>query len=211
MLQSTNINISTCVNELEIFALAESLGLPKPRVWEISYDSLDTLLHELGHWAVTPKWAISWWEAMLSTHHRKSIAPPIPYLFHPGQVLPDDLAVVQWTAEVRQAMGWDWRQLPSILLCDRASISLPEAGMNDAVANLRRFGINPLENRFVPVDDGFALPHPLGTSKLEIVDNWQAIAEFYPDRCASDFKVLSPELDSVLDRQLALGQVLQSV
>lgn len=210
MPQLTNSNQTIDYNESAIYALAESLGFPLPQIWEASYDSLDTLLHELGHWAVTPRWAIDWWKVMRPTHHRKSIAPPIPYLFHPGQVLPDDLAVVQWTAEVRLSMGWDWPQLPSILLCDRASISLPEAGMNGAVASLRRFGIDPLQNQFTPIDDGFALPNPLGTLKQEIVENWQAIAEFYPDRCASDFKVLSPELDSALDRQLALGRILQA-
>jgi hypothetical protein len=194
-----------------IFDLADSLSLPRPEVWEVTYSSTETLLHELGHWAVTPRWAIDWWKAMKPTHYRKSIAPPIPYLFHPGQVLPDDLSVVAWTAEVQECMGWNLEAVPTILMGDRPAINLPEAGLSGSVANLRRFGINPLAGQFTPVDDGFTLPHPTGTSKTQIVENWQAIAAFYPDRCASDFRVLSPQLDSLLDRQLALAQILQAV
>ncbi|MGL5058596.1 MAG: hypothetical protein ACRC62_01345 [Microcoleus sp.] len=192
----------------KINALADELMLPHPKIWEVQYESDATLLHELGHWAVTPGWAIEWWEALSPWHHRKSIAPPIPYLFHPGQVLPDDLAVVTWTSEVCEAMGWEFDSVPTILLGDRPSIRLPEAGLERSVADLRRFGIDPKMGQFTPINDGFRLPHPVGVRKPEIVENWQAIAEFYSDRCASDFKKLSPELESLLDRQLALGNLV---
>jgi hypothetical protein len=193
-----------------IYDLADRLNLPHPEIWEPKYASEATLLHELGHWAVMPPWAIDWWEAMAKVHHRKSIAPPIPYLFHPGQVLPNDLAVVAWTSEVCEAMGWEFEDVPTILLGDRGSSIFPESDLSAATADLRRFGIDPLKGQFTPIDDGFSLPHPRGTTKAQVVENWQAIAAFYPDRCSSDFINISPQLDRTLDLQLALGNLVKA-
>jgi hypothetical protein len=155
------------------------------------FTGLLSRIHEIGHHALFPEWGIEWALAIRQHHQSRglvrSIAPWIPSLELPFEVLPDEQVVKLWTAH------------KAIELCLEPTLNLSKAAvLNDHAANetanpdllqLPRFGKTPQQYLLDWCDglemktDDFSLPNPIATDVDGIIENWHAIASFYSDRC----------------------------
>jgi hypothetical protein len=148
-------------------------------------------IHEIGHHALFPVWGIEWAQT-IDRHHKsrglvRSIAPWIPSLELPFELLPEEQTVKYWTALQATAIGFDpsFNRSKATVLGDHATNESCDA----ALFSLPVFGKTPqkylsewcdgLEMR----SDSFSLPNPIATDIDGILENWHSIATYYADRC----------------------------
>lgn len=148
------------------------------------------LIHECGHHALFPVWGLEW-AIVLKSHFRDelTIAPWIPDIRLPFELLPDEQVVKMWTALKAREFGISASENLSkaTVLGDHASNGFSDSRLCD----IPRFGLQPKkvlsdwcgDFGLEMIDDGFRLPNPHALSVDRVVENWHAIATRYPDRC----------------------------
>lgn len=195
----------------DIQDLAAQYGIPQLSNNFKMFDTWFSLLHELSHWLVKPRWYREYAIVLQrSSLNSPEFAPFIPDLQMPYDPTPDEFACREWGRQVIQYFGWE----NPVAADPRAFMSNggfnPFHWLNVGFSNhseerscLTRFGIDVRHGQLEPIDDGFELPHPNRIDWKALIENWQAIALHY--KTGRDYSNLDPQFVEFLKTRFPGG------
>lgn len=173
--------------------LAKELNIVEPRPSNKKYNTPVSRLHEIGHFAVTKvDWYHTWCYALRDRQIElaTSVSPWIPTLEYKScDPMPDEYGVQLWVALVLKRFDLqDSIDPKSVMLGDRVDANIdfftsPTWGHGkNPWEQLKIWDINPLQNKFLPKADDFILPFPTGKIWYQIIENFIAIQDRYPNK-----------------------------